>query len=192
MSMPDCLHESWDCSESSVGHMHSCLDCDWKWMVGSRWHAEDQIGACMACFDRVLDVTTIKPEPGTTVHGNVTEMFNYLTKDSGKREEYDSGMVRDTNEGKARWDLLFARDVPYSAQFLTRVADLLYRGSVKYAARNWEQASTQEELDRMHESGLRHMMQYIAGETDEDHAAAVVANLLFAETTKWKMDNAPE
>lgn len=29
-----------------------------------------------------------------------------MIKDSGKREQYESGAVRDTNEGKIRWDLL--------------------------------------------------------------------------------------
>lgn len=114
----------------------------------------------------------------------------FITKDSGERIEFTSGMVRDTNEGKARHELLFPLDVPYKAQFLTRVAELLARGSVKYEARNWEQAAGQEELDRFKESALRHMIQWVSGETDEDHAAAVVFGLLGYETTKWKLDNA--
>ena len=32
-------------------------------------------------------------------------------------------------------------------------------------------------------------MQWMVDESDEDHAAAVVFNLLAYETTKWKMDN---
>jgi hypothetical protein len=115
----------------------------------------------------------------------------FITKDSGKREHFGSGMQRDTQEGKARWDLLFPLDVPYEAQFLTRVADLLARGAEKYDARNWEQASGDEELERFKASAVRHLMQWVAGDTDEDHASAVVFNLLGYETTKWKLDNGP-
>lgn len=112
----------------------------------------------------------------------------FVTKDSGKREQFDSGMQRDTQEGKARWDLLFPQDVPYNEQFLTRVAELLARGAEKYDARNWEQAAGEVELDRFKSSALRHMMQWAAGDTDEDHASAVVFNLLGAETLRWKME----
>lgn len=111
----------------------------------------------------------------------------FITKDSGKREEFESGMQRDTQEGKARWDLLLPLDVPYKDQFFTRVAELLARGAEKYDARNWEQATGTEELDRFKASALRHLMQWAAGDTDEDHAAAVVFNLLGYETTKGKL-----
>jgi hypothetical protein len=32
-------------------------------------------------------------------------------------------------------------------------------------------------------------MQWLTGESDEDHAAAVVFNLLAYESIKWKMEN---
>jgi hypothetical protein len=112
----------------------------------------------------------------------------YETKDSGVRAAYNSGMVRDTQEGKARFDLMRPKNVPYEAQFLTRVAQLMTRGAVKYGFRNWEHADSLEELERFEGSAERHLNQYLAGETDEDHAAAVVFNLLAAETTKWKIE----
>jgi hypothetical protein len=111
----------------------------------------------------------------------------YETKDSGVRAEYKSGMVRDTQEGKARFDLMRPKNVPYEAQFLTRVAQLMTRGIGKYGLRNWEHADSLEELERFEGSAERHLHQYLAGDTDEDHAAAVVFNLLAAETTRWKM-----
>lgn len=117
------------------------------------------------------------------------KMSEFITKDSGERAEYDSGMVRDTEAGKPRFDLMLPRGVPYEAQFLSRVAALLARGADKYSARNWEKASGEAELERFKGSALRHLMQWLADETDEDHAAAVVFNLLAYETTKWKMDN---
>jgi hypothetical protein len=111
----------------------------------------------------------------------------FETKDSGKRAEFDSGMVRDTSEGKARFDLCLAKGVPYKEQMLTRFAELMQRGSIKYSARNWEQAESQEELDRFKESALRHMMQWFCGEVDEDHAAAVLFNITAYEATITKL-----
>jgi hypothetical protein len=114
----------------------------------------------------------------------------FTTKDSGKREAYTTGMVRDTQDGKARFDLLFPQGVPFSDQFLTRVAELMTRGAEKYGLRNWEKAGTVEELDRFRASAIRHLAQWIAGDTDEDHAAAVVFNLLAFETTLAKVNRA--
>jgi len=114
----------------------------------------------------------------------------YQTKDSGKREKFDSGMVRDTQEGKARFDLLIPEGVPYKDQMLTRFAELMTRGAGKYGERNWEKANGEVELARAKSSALRHMMQYIMGETDEDHAAAVLFNILEAETVRSKIERA--
>ena len=116
----------------------------------------------------------------------------YTTKDSGVRAEFDSGMVRDTNAGKARWDLLIPEGVPYSAQLLTRFAELMERGAKKYQDRNWEKASGKEEIDRFKESAFRHFMEWYTGEMDEDHAVACLFNILGAETTQWKLDHNDE
>jgi hypothetical protein len=114
------------------------------------------------------------------------------TKDSGRREEYDSGMVRDTQEGKPRFDLLHPVGVPYPEQMLTRFAELMARGADKYGDRNWEKARGQEELERYYSSAERHLEQWIAGETDEDHAAAVMFNVLAGETVRYHMRQQPE
>lgn len=108
----------------------------------------------------------------------------YVTKDSGKREEYSSGMVRDVNGDKPRFDLILPEGISFEDQFLTRIAGLLTRGAVKYGERNWEKASGEEEMNRFKGSALRHLMQWMCGEEDEDHAAAVVFNLLAYETVK--------
>jgi hypothetical protein len=118
---------------------------------------------------------------------NTVGRGRYATKDSGTREEYASGMVRDTEAGKPRFDLLLPEGVPYAEQFLTRVAELLARGADKYGDRNWEKGTGAEELRRALSSANRHFIQWMAGETDEDHAAAVFFNLLQAETLKFKM-----
>lgn len=112
---------------------------------------------------------------------------NFTTKDSGTRAEFDSGMVRDTNQGKPRFDLLVPKGVPYSSQMITRFAELMARGAEKYDARNWEQATGNEELERFRESAFRHFMQWFMGETDEDHAAAITFNVWAAEYVRHRL-----
>jgi hypothetical protein len=132
---------------------------------------------------------TVKPEDLGEYDGDFfvkREQMKFETKDTGDRLEYDSGMVRDTNGGKPRFDLMIPKGIPFEELYLTRIAQLYRRGAVKYTERNWEKADSQEELDRALESAFRHFMQWYAGETDEDHAAAVFFNINEAETIKSK------
>jgi len=115
-------------------------------------------------------------------------MKKYTTKDSGKRAEFSTGMVRDTDDNKPRFDLLFPKDIPYKEQLLTRFAELMSRGAKKYTERNWEKANSKEELERFKSSALRHLLQWFNGEEDEDHAVAVMFNLMGAEYVKTKLD----
>lgn len=123
---------------------------------------------------------------------------DYATRDSGERVEFDSGMVRDTEAGKARFDLLVPDGVPYEEQMLTRFANLMARGAEKYDARNWEKARGEAELLRYRSSAFRHLVQWMTGgqaENDpEDHAAAVMFNLMAGEMVRYKMgqDDAPK
>lgn len=188
-------------------------------------------------------------------------MKEYETKDSGKRHEWPSGMVRDTEAGKERFDLLVAKELPYEDQFLTlwrdsqtgwyaefregdeqeevardaaegfmikwlssdgtaedavevatlveqaeyyvwcadhftelteyegpqwpyeeqlmtRWAALMARGAQKYGDRNWEKGNGPGERDRCKSSAYRHLKQWLARKSDEDHAAAVLFNLM--------------
>lgn len=111
----------------------------------------------------------------------------WVTKDSGKRAEFASGMVRDINDGKPRFSLCLADGVPYDEQLLTRWAMLMERGRIKYGLRNWQNANSQEELDRFRDSALRHMMQWMCDEDDEDHAAAILFNVMGAEYVKRRL-----
>lgn len=110
-----------------------------------------------------------------------------LLPDSGERLLFPTGMVRDVQTGKPRFDLLWPEQLPYQEQMLTRWALHMAAGAEKYSARNWEQARTQEELDRYRSSMLRHTYQWLAGEDDEDHAAAIYFNVTGAEYVKWQM-----
>ncbi len=89
-------------------------------------------------------------------------------KDSGKRQEYETGARRDTTDGKGRYDLL-------QVLALRRVAVVLQRGAEKYSPRNWEKGIP---LSRFVDSALRHLMQYLEGRRDEDHAAQAAWNIL--------------
>jgi len=194
--MSECTHPSWECSgppSTKRGVVrHCCDECDWCWIstsddfvpcgncapTSSCVHNEWQMcGYCLAVVDSRMAGEEIIP----------ASLF--ITKDSGKREEYDSGMRRDTQDGKPRFDLLLVPEIPYELQFLTRLGQLLARGADKYGDRNWQKANSVEELERFVASGLRHMVQWASGEVDEDHAAAVAFNLMAAEYVKWKLEN---
>lgn len=115
--------------------------------------------------------------------------MKFQTKDSGKRQEYKSGMVRDLQTGKPDFYLILAKDMPYKEQLLTRWAELMERGKIKYGNRNWELADSEEELERFKSSAFRHFIQWISNEDDEDHAAAVLYNINACEYVKWKRQN---
>lgn len=97
--------------------------------------------------------------------------MSFEVKDSGDRMEFESGMVRDTSEGKADYSLV------YDGPMLDRWAEHLTKGAAKYSPRNWMLARSKEEAERFRRSAARHFRQWMAGETDEDHAAAVFFNI---------------
>jgi hypothetical protein len=108
----------------------------------------------------------------------------FILKDSGKREEFESGMVRDTQAGKGRFDLIS----PFAIMRLARIYE---KGSLKYADRNWEKGAS---LGRFISSALRHIFQYMMGYKDEDHLAQAAWNLfaiMHLEQTHPELDNMP-
>lgn len=119
-------------------------------------------------------------------------MTQYETKDSGAREHFESGMQRDTQDGKPRFDLILPEGIPFEDQILTRFAALMARGAEKYEDRNWEKATGEAEIARGKASAFRHFMQWITGETDEDHAVATFFNIMLVETIQTKLRLAEE
>jgi hypothetical protein len=92
-------------------------------------------------------------------------------------------MVRDTTEDKI--DYLNVRFGP----MLKRWAAHLTKGRLKYpdpkpGVPNWTLASGEEELQRARQSAARHFEQWLVGDQDEDHAAAVYFNINLAEYVK--------
>lgn len=115
--------------------------------------------------------------------------MKYKLKDSGKRQQFKSGMVRDIQEGKPRFDLMMAKYIPYEESMLYRWAMLMSKGAKKYDARNWEKANSEDEIDRGKSSAWRHFMAWYFGIEDEDHAAALFYNVNLVESLKWKLKN---
>ena len=108
----------------------------------------------------------------------------FILKDSGKREEFKSGMVRDTRVGKGRYDLMS----PFA---LERVAKIFEKGATKYGDRNWEKGAP---FSRTLDSAIRHIMQYMMGMKEEDHLAQAAWNIcaiMHLEKTKPWMDDMP-
>jgi hypothetical protein len=116
---------------------------------------------------------------------------SYAVKDSGQRQEFASGMVRDVTTGKVDWHRV--ADGP----MLGRWAKHLTVAVAKYqdiapGVPNWTLAAGEEELARFRASAFRHFMQWLNGDTDEDHAAALFFNVNGFEYVRSRVqDSAP-
>ena len=93
-------------------------------------------------------------------------------KDSGEREQFDTGSRRDTRAGKGRFDLI----TPF---MLLRLARHYENGAVKYGDRNWEKG---QPSSRAMDSAMRHLNAFMINamlgqEQDEDHLSAAIWNL---------------
>lgn len=156
--------------------------------------------------------------------------------DSGNRTEFESGAVRDIQEGKGRCDLLPLDVVAYvykhtdwtngrnkhdiAAMFanidnfiktgheyylleawlyfldfsdyaafsesLLEVAKHFEDGAKKYGERNWEKGIP---VSRYIDSGVRHVLKFIRGDTDERHDRAFCWNMMCAI---WTCKHKPE
>jgi len=108
-------------------------------------------------------------------------MSEFQVKDSGQRQQFASGMVRDVTEGKTNYLLI------RSGPMFQRWAEHLTKGAVKYSEDNWLKAEGEAELKRFTASAARHFEQWLAGDRSEDHAAAVFFNLNGAEYVRDRM-----
>ena len=95
--------------------------------------------------------------------------FNKI-EDSGLRQSFNTGSVRDLRGGKGRYDLI-------SAVFLKRLARHYELGAEKYGDRNWEKG---QPVSRYLDSAMRHVVRYLDGERGEDHLTASAWNLAAA------------
>jgi hypothetical protein len=88
--------------------------------------------------------------------------------DSGERQQFATGAVRDTATEKPRPDLIS----PFAEE---RLGEWLRLGAKKYAERNWEMGMP---ISRCVASLMRHVMKFRQGLTDEDHLAAIMFNAM--------------
>ena len=112
----------------------------------------------------------------------------YSTLDSGSMAQHADGVVRDTQEGKTKFTLMFPKGVAMEDQLIVRVAELYTRGGEKYGDRNWEKSNSEETLEHHLEALWRHFMKFCFGVQDgEDHAAAIVWNVNAIDLTRRKI-----
>lgn len=84
-------------------------------------------------------------------------------KDSGQREDMETGSKRDTQVGKGRTDLL----PPWA---IRRDAKHYENGAAKYGDNNWLLG---QKSSRYVASLIRHVLDYMMGDRSEDHLAAI-------------------
>ena len=104
--------------------------------------------------------------------------------DSGNRQVFITGAIREPATHKGRYDLL-------SPIALSRVAIHYENGAIKYDDRNWEKGIP---ASRCMSSALRHLFQYLLGMDNEDHLAAACWNvmaIMHFETTMPDMIDIP-
>jgi len=87
--------------------------------------------------------------------------------DSGKREQFASGMVREPNLFRGRFDL-----IPPIA--MRKLAVHYERGALKYSDRNWEKGGP---LSRHLNSAISHLQKFLEGNRTEDHLSACTFNV---------------
>lgn len=141
-----------------------------------------------------------------------------MIKDSGTRRGFSTGSVRDCADGKGRCDLLpltiigahmddqtlidigtyiyngdtgllwdaIMRGAESEADVLLDVAIHYEEGAKKYDERNWELG---QPLHVYIDSGVRHYLKVLRGDTDENHQRAFVWNMLGAI---WTHKHKPE
>lgn len=83
-------------------------------------------------------------------------------------EQFATGAVRDTQDGKLRYDL-----IPLTA--LRRLALVYTEGAEHYEDRNWQKGMP---ISRVYASLMRHLMAWLEEDRSEDHIAKVVWNAI--------------
>ena len=109
------------------------------------------------------------------------ENLDFVVKDGGEREEFEGGMVRDTEAGKIDYTYVL------TGPMLERWAEHLMKGAEKYERDNWTLACDEAAYQRYRRSAFRHLVAWLRDERDEDHAAAVIFNLNGAEYVRDKL-----
>ena len=106
-------------------------------------------------------------------------MSEYTIKDSGKRQQFTTGSVRDLNVDKGDFSLLPCRAIALLAKHFQA-------GCKKYGAANWKRG---QPLSRYVDSGLRHAFKHLNGDTDERHDIAAAWNFMCLIETRQMIED---
>ena len=93
--------------------------------------------------------------------------MSYEIKDSGTRQEFSTGAVRDAQIGKGRYDM-----VPMAT--LAALAQHYEKGCLKYGENNWQKGIP---VMRFLDSAMRHLSKAMAGMNDENHMISALWNI---------------
>lgn len=113
-------------------------------------------------------------------------MHDHGLADSGARTVTDSGYMREPEIDRPDFVAIFTarglEQVP--AELIIRIAEHYHRGGLKYAPLNWRRGTDPDSLERNRRSAARHFVQWLHGEEDEDHLAAVTWNMITYEINR--------
>lgn len=101
--------------------------------------------------------------------GNVSMIDGHIDEVDTQRH-FETGAVRDSNEGKGRYDLL-----PWGA--IHALAQHCERGALHYGERNVDKGIPQHSLI---DSGGRHLSMYTQGDAEDHHLVAALWNIAWA------------
>jgi hypothetical protein len=94
----------------------------------------------------------------------------------------ESGMVRSDDTGKPDYTLI-------DLDLLERWAVHMTKNVASKGANNWRLAHTEDDRQRFKASFWRHAIAWARGETDEDHAVAMIFNIGGAEHVTRQLDS---
>lgn len=129
-----------------------------------------RIGFAIECLYNCTDKNNVD------VFEDASDAMWYILEQM-EQEEDNTPAQEDLDTEDYRFDL-----IPYNP--IKRVADVYERGANLYGERNWEHGMP---LSRLLDSAIRHLWQYNAGKTDEDHAAQGVWNIMGFIETLWRI-----
>lgn len=170
-------HPEWTVSQI-VGALSVDCPSDFKYLDDPEIIDEECSIDCEDCWNREIPEEP-KEEPkliyahtntDTIADDERSDNAKPVIKDSGNRREFESGAVRDMQEGKGRMDLL-----PWAA--IMEVSKHCENGAKKYGEHNVDRGIPTHSLC---DSAARHLAKYLDGWTDEPHLLAAAWNLLWA------------
>lgn len=121
---------------------------------------------------------------------------SFVVEDTGSLKKFETGMVRNSNAEKVRYDQVLRGPMFKRWAAHTWKAEKIYP-DVRPGVSNWQLAETPEELDRAIESLMGHVVDFLddiqawrdrGQRAKEDHAAAIFFNTNLVESIREKID----